>query len=96
MSPLRRSVTVMCLVDIEQSAESFHAHALPDGIEIRPGDIVTVHDVPTDIAFGRRVSCRCRATVIRAGWLRRAITRLTAIFELTELYEVGFAPREAS
>jgi hypothetical protein len=93
--PFRHAVEVRCDVDIEQTAESFHAHAVPDGIDIRPGDVVVVHDVPSDIGFGEHVTCRCRATVLRAGLLARWWTRMTAIFELTELYEVGFAPREA-
>jgi hypothetical protein len=92
----RRSVEIQCSVDIEQTAESFHAHAVPEGVDIRPGDIVLLHDVPTHVAFGERVSCQCRATVLRAGWAARAWTRITALIELTELYEVGFAPKEAS
>jgi hypothetical protein len=91
----RHSAEVDCLVDIEQTAQSLHAHAVPDGIEIRPGDVVLLHDAPTHIGFGDRVNCVCRATVIRAGWLRRAWTRVEGFFELTELYEVGFQPKEA-
>jgi len=95
LSPFSRRVEIECAVDIEQSAESFHAHAVPEGIAIRPGDVVQIHDAPTEIAFGAHVACRCRATVIRAGWLRRTWTRMSDIFDITELYEVGFAPREA-
>ena len=66
----------------------------PDGIDIRPGDIVTVHGVPTDIGFGERLVMQCQATVTRAGPLLRLWTEFTAMFELTELYEVGFMPKE--
>ena len=86
----RRTVEVTCTVDIEQTAESLHAYAIPDGIEIRPGDTVVVHGVPTAIRFGDRVTLQCRATVTRAGWLRRLWTKTTGHFALTELYEVGF------
>ncbi|CAH2601019.1 Ferrochelatase [Rhodovastum atsumiense] len=86
----RRTVDVTCTVEIEQTPESLHAHAIPDGIEIRPGDSVIVHGIPTDIRFGDRVSLQCRATVVRASWLGRLWTKIRAPFELTELYEVGF------
>ncbi len=89
-----RTVTVQCDVDIEKTASSFHAHAVPDGIAIRPGDSVVVHGVPTDIGFGQHIVCQCPATVTRAGPVARWWTGLTAMFELTELYEVGFLPKE--
>ena len=81
-------------IDIEKSPTSFHAHAVPDGIDIRPGDTVQVHGVPTDIGFGDTLTCRRPATVVRAGALLRGWTTFTALFELTELYEVGFLPKE--
>lgn len=89
------SVAIRADIDIEKTAESFHAYAVPDGIEIRPGDVVIVHGVPTDIGFGDRLITQCTATVHRAGPLLRAWTAFTAMFELTGLYEVGFEPKEA-
>ena len=89
------TVEVECDVDIEQTPLSFHAHAVPDGIDIRPGDSVQVHGVPSAIDFGDALTCRCRATVTRAGALTRLWTEFTAMFELTELYEVGFLPKES-
>jgi len=88
-------VEVECDVDIEQTPLSFHAHAVPDGIDIRPGDSVQVHGVPSGIDFGDALTCRCPATVTRAGALARWWTEFTAMFELTELYEVGFLPKES-
>jgi len=82
---------VGCDVDIEQTQHSFHAHAVPDGVDIQPGDQVVVHDAPA-VAFGEHITCRCSATVIRGGLLRRLWTEFSQIFELTELYEVGFQP----
>ena len=90
----RRTVEAACLVEIEQTAESLHAHAVPEGIEIRPGDVVVIHDGPAKVRFGERISQPCRVTVTRAGPLARAWTRAAALLELTELYEVGFAPKE--
>ena len=88
-------VEVQCDVDIEQTPLSFHAHAVPDGIDIRPGDTVQVHNAPTGIHFGDILTCRCPATVTRAGAIARLWTEITAMFELTELYEVGFLPKES-
>ena len=66
-----------------------------NAIEIREGDEVLMHGVPTDVAFGTRLVMQCNATVHRAGVLERAWTRLAGLFELTELYEVGFQPKDA-
>ncbi|MBV9655774.1 MAG: hypothetical protein JOZ42_14560 [Acetobacteraceae bacterium] len=89
-----RTVEVPCTVEIEQTPESFHAHAIPQEIEIRPGDSVLVHGAPTEVRFGTRVSVPCRATVTRAGWFGRLRAHIEGMLELTELYEVGFAPKE--
>jgi hypothetical protein len=90
----RRTIDVDCTVEIEQTPESFHAHAIPRGINVRPGDRVLVHGAPAHVEFGARISLPCRATVTRASWLRRVWTQACGLFELTELYEVGFAPKE--
>lgn len=90
---MSRTVQIQCDVDIEQTATSFHAHAVPDGIDIQPGDTVELHGVP-HVGFGERVVCQLPATVTRANSLERAWTHFTAMFELTELYEVGFLPKE--
>lgn len=93
----RRSgmVDVPCTVEIEQTAESLHAHAIPEDIDIRPGDTVLVHGAPWRVDWGERVRVECRATVVRAGPLRRLWTQASALLELTELYEVGFQPKES-
>ena len=90
---MSRTVDVVCAVDIEQTAESFHAHAVPQGIDIRPGDMVIMRDAPV-VAFGEHVVCTRPATVFRAGLLTRLWTQAAGLFELTELYEVGFQPKE--
>lgn len=89
-----RTIDVLCDVDIEQTPFSFHAHAVPDGIEIRPGDRVLVHDAPR-VGFGEHVSCRCHATVTRAGPIERLLVQMQGLLALTELYEVGFEPKDA-
>ena len=91
-----RTITVPCVVEIERTADSFHAHAVPEGIVLRPGDRVVVHGAPGRVEFGQRETMRSYATVTRAGPLERLRTRFAAVFELTELYHVGFEPKEAS
>jgi hypothetical protein len=91
----RSRVEVTCTVDVEQTFDSLHAHAIPEGIDIRPGDTVLVHGAPTEVRFGERIVRECRATVIRGGWFDRTFTPIVAMFELGELYHVGFEPREA-
>lgn len=90
------TIDVACLVDIEQTHDSLHAYAVPEGVELHPGDSVIVHDAPGGVAFGERLLRECRATVTRAGWLERAWTRVSGMFELTGLYEVGFEPKHAT
>lgn len=85
-------VEILCDVDIEKTFDSFHAYAVPDGIDINPGDIVKMHDIPYEIRFGDHIVTQCRATVYRANWLARTWTQLRGLFEITELYEVGFQP----
>jgi thiamine monophosphate kinase len=89
----RRTIDVPCTVEVESSAQWLHAHVELEGLEIEPGDSVLVHDAPGDVASGQRVLCHRRATVVRAGRLRRAWTRLSSLLELGELLEVGFSSR---
>ncbi len=90
-----RRFEVPCTVDIEQTFDSLHAHAIPEGVQLRPGDRVVVHGMPAAIGYGETMSFEASATVIRAGWLERAWTEASAILELTELYHCGFEPKEA-
>jgi hypothetical protein len=90
------TVDMPCTVDLEQTTESLHAYVEIDGIEIRPGDRVIVHDAPTQIAFGEHVISNRRATIIRAGLLGGMLARLRGYLELTELYEVSFSGGRAS
>ena len=81
---------------MEQSPESLHAHAIPEDIDIRPGDSVLVHGAPSRIGYGEHLTLECSATVTRANVFGRAWTHLTAIFALVELFEVGFQPKEST
>ncbi|WP_207802956.1 hypothetical protein [Roseicella frigidaeris] len=90
-----RRFEVPCTVEIERSAECLYAYAIPEGVELRPGDRVLVHGAPGHIGFGESTRFETRATVLRAGPLERAWTRFAAILELAELYHVGFEPEGA-
>jgi hypothetical protein len=92
---MSRPIELTAEIDIEQTWESFHAHAIPEGVEIYPGDTVLVHGAPTDIAFGEHYVGSRRATLWRANALVRAWTMMTGIFAISELYEVGFQPIDA-
>jgi len=91
----RRTVTVPCLLDIEVTPESVHAHAVPEGVTLYPGDQVLVHGAPERIEFGDCFTRHCTATITRAGLLTRLVTRFSAWAQITELYEVSFAPVES-
>ena len=86
-----RSVDIACSLDVAHTAETLHAHVTLEGVDVGPGDTVLVHDAPAAIGYGEHVLCARRATVVRAGWLRRAWTRLAGSFELLSLFEVGFS-----
>lgn len=91
---MSRTIEMPCTIEIEQTHDHFHAHLALDGdIPIGPGDRVQVHGAPVRIAFGQKIVERRWATVIRANWLERAWTKLTARFALKDLYEVSFTPR---
>jgi hypothetical protein len=88
---MARSFNTSCTITVEQSSEHFHAHVeLPEGIAMEPGDKVQVHGAPISIPFGCSQVFERTATVTRAGPLARAVTRLAAYFDLSELYEVSF------
>ncbi len=85
---------VPCTVEVEHTADSLHAYVELDGdIEIRPGDEVILHGAPIVANFGERIFERRTATIVRANFLTRLMTKLMSSFELTELYEVSFTSR---
>lgn len=89
--PETRVFDVPCTITVEQSSEHFHAHVeLPDSVLMEPGDKVRVHGAPISIPFGSREVFERTATVSRAGPFKRALTKLAAYFDMTELYEVSF------
>jgi hypothetical protein len=92
----RHQIDLPCTVDLEQTIESLHAYVEIDGVEIRPGDRVIVHDPPTQVEFGERLVCNRRATIVRANFFGSVMARLQGYLELTELYEVSFSSGRVS
>lgn len=86
-----KPIEIPCTIEIEQTAEYFHAHLTFDvDVDIGPGDRVQVHGDPIHVAFGQTLREHRRATVLRAGILRRLWIYAVARFSLQELYEVSF------
>jgi hypothetical protein len=92
----RQTLDLPCTVDLEQTVESLHAYVEIDGIEIRPGDKIVVHDAPTHVNFGEHKVYSRRATIVRAGFVGGMLARLKGYLALTELYEVSFSGGRAS
>jgi hypothetical protein len=90
----KQRIDLRCLIDFEQTPESLHAHAIPQDVEIWPGDEILLHDAPAMVGFGERLTGECGATLLRAGPIERAWTQFRSLFEIGELYEVGFQPLE--
>jgi hypothetical protein len=88
----RETIDVPCTIRIENTFESLHAHVDLDGnVPINAGDEVLVHGDPVRVPYGHKLELRRLATVSRATWPERIVTRLMARLELTELYEVSFS-----
>ena len=81
-----------CVVEIACDGESLHAHVRLEGVDVGPADRVRVHEAPARVSFGERRTLATRATVTRANLLERALTKLAARLQLTELFEVSFSP----
>ena len=78
-----------CLVRVSHRFEDLSAHVeLLDQDEVGPGDVVLVHGARIDVPFGEERVERRRATVVRAGWLERAWTRLTGDLDCLSLLEI--------
>jgi hypothetical protein len=89
---IKRTETVPCTIEIENTFDSLHAHVELHGTEpAEAGDEVLVHGDPIRVPYGQKLTLQRTATITRAGWLSAALTRMGARLELTELYEVSFS-----
>lgn len=88
----RETLEVGCTIEVENTFESLHAHVALDGnLAIEPGDRVQVHGARIVVPYGEKMTLRRTATVVRAGPLERAWTRLTGDLEFMELFEFSFS-----
>lgn len=85
-------IELLCSIDIEQTPFSFHAHQIPENVEVGPGDMIIVHNAVSDIGFGETYTGERRATLYRASTWQRIWTQISSILDIGELYEVGFNP----
>lgn len=85
---------VDCTVRVSHRFEELGAHVELDGdVAIGPGDRVRVHGAAIHAPYGETRVERRRATVIRAGWLRRTWTRFRGSLDGASLLEVSFSDR---
>ncbi|MBZ8132214.1 hypothetical protein [Afifella sp. IM 167] len=88
----RKTITVPCTIEVENTFDSLHAHVELEGdLEIRPGDAVRVDGEPIVVPYGEKASFHRMATVTRANALERAWTRMTGDLEFMELLEFSFS-----
>ena len=88
-----RQFTVPCTITVRHTWETLEAHVdLAGPLKTEVGDKIIVHGESVAVPFGQTTVIERMATVRRAGWLERQWTRFTALFEMTELYEVSFSP----
>ena len=92
--PIGRRIDVPCTIELESTREQLYAHVSLENILINEGDEVLVHNAPTHVDFGEHITVQSSATVIKASALGRFWARVKGYFEITELYEVGFQPKE--
>ncbi|MEO0617963.1 MAG: hypothetical protein AAFZ01_01650 [Pseudomonadota bacterium] len=86
---------VPCVVKIENTFESLHAHVELEGnVLIEPGDEVVVHGQAIHVPYGESAEIARQATVMKAGWLERTWTRMTGDFEFMELCEFSFSEED--
>lgn len=90
----RRKVEVPCRIEVENTFDSLHAHVdLARENDMQPGDEVLVHGDDIHADYGESFTLERRATVIRAGWMERAFTRVFGNFEFMELLDISFSDR---
>jgi hypothetical protein len=91
----RERVEVDCLVHVANTWERLEAHVeLGNDMKVEPGDEVIVHGSAVKVPYGETAVFARTATVIRAGRLERAWTRLTGDLEFMELCEFSFSSGE--
>ena len=88
-----RTFIAPCRIDMEQTKDSLHAYVEIDGVDIGPGDRVTIIDAPGLIPFGEQREFARMAQVVKATWSERLMAKVEGYLALTELYEVGFEGR---
>ena len=88
-----RTYEVDARIEVSHTFDSLHAHVELDGDQvIEPGDEVTVHGDKIVVPYGTEIVLHRRATLVKAGPIKRTWTRLTGDLEFMELCEFSFSP----
>jgi len=84
-----------CRVVVTRTNEHFYAHTVYHGNpDFQAGDSVTMGGDDIHAQTGASFLVRRRASIQRAGWLRRQLTKILSVLEITGLYEVSFTGRD--
>jgi hypothetical protein len=78
-------------LEMANTWQDLYAHVTLENVDIGPGDIVQLHNVPVDLPYGQKKQVQGYATYLRANPLTRWWTKFIARFEITMLYEVSFS-----
>ncbi len=90
----RQKIDVPCIIEIEHTWESLHAHVELEGVTVEPGDEVHVQGGEIVVPYGERRVLHRMATVTRASAPERLWVRMTGDFEFMELLEFSFSSGE--
>ena len=87
----RERINVPCIIEIENTWESLHAHVELEGVDVEPGDEVHVQGGEIVVPYGERLTLRRMATVTKAAAPERLWIKMTGDFEFMELLEFSFS-----
>ncbi|MEM9168556.1 MAG: hypothetical protein AAGC56_02795 [Pseudomonadota bacterium] len=88
----RKRIDTRCTVTVLHTDETLEAHVeLDDGLQPQAGDHVRVLGAPIRVPYGEEIVLTRRAQLRRGSLFDKGLTRVKAMFELTELYEVSFS-----
>ncbi|RJS92086.1 hypothetical protein [Salinisphaera sp. Q1T1-3] len=84
---------VPCVVTVENTFDFLHSNVELQGVAPECGDAVQVIDAPTDVPYGKTLTCERRAQVMRGGPWDAFWGRFSAMGEFLELFDLSFTER---
>lgn len=93
-SAFRKDIPTACTVTVKHTEETLEAHVeLDDGLLPQTGDRIKVYGQPVRVEYGSTITLRRSARLTRGSIFDKLWMRITAFFEMTDLYEVSFSTR---